>query len=107
MHNFKQDVLEEAGKEPIEAVVIGDYCGYKDHYKTCPTDDRDAKGRILSWEEAAPVLDYACDTGFGGAECHAIYAWTATRVLFVAEYDGSTRMISVPRNPVDCIPRMS
>lgn len=90
---FAQDIEKVAGSESIDAVVIG------------PRGDRwfDEEPKepqtVLSWNEARSQLDYRYDDGFGGAECHRIYAWTRTRVLFVSEYDGATTVMSVPRNP--------
>lgn len=52
------------------------------------------------------MLDYAYDGSFGAPECDAIWAWTPTRVLFVSQYDGATRVESVPRNPQDGTPEM-
>ena len=88
-----------AGIEKIIAVVIGRY-------------DRDEQstfsvapiGKVLSWNDARPFLNYEFCNGVGSPDCHRVYAWTATRVLFASEYDGSTRLASVPRNPVECLP---
>lgn len=35
----------------------------------------------------------------GAPECHAITAYTETRVIQVYQYDGSTGVYSIPRNP--------
>ncbi len=98
MSNFKQDILDEANSEPILALQILDA---RSHYSGKPRDSLVAPfvGRILTWHEAAPVLDYEYNDGFGSQDCHNIYAWTATRVLYIHEYDGSTYVTSVPRNP--------
>jgi hypothetical protein len=61
---------------------------------------------VLTWEQARPMLDYSYDTGYGGADCHAVWVWTPTRVLFVVQYDGSTGLESVPRAPVAGLPDM-
>lgn len=45
------------------------------------------------------TLDVEFDSGFGGQDCPHVYLWTATRVGFIHEYDGSTRMRLVYRNP--------
>ena len=89
---FAEDIAGVADNEPIEAVVIG-------RRGNGWFDEPQEAQPVLSWGEARERLDYEYDDGFGGAECHAIYAWTPTRVLFVHEYDGSTTVVSVPRNP--------
>ena len=91
--NLKQDILAEAGDEPIEAIVIGGN----------PRDWR--MGRVLGWEAAAPMLDYEYDAGWGGSDGrHAFVAWTATRVLFADNNDGKTTIVSLPRNPTPHMP---
>ena len=105
MGNFKDDILEAANGEPIEAIVIGEYGwgGYKENERV--PDDK--QGVILTWDEAAPMLDYSYDTGFGAPECHAIEAFTASRILSVSEYDGSTYITWANRNPIATKPGMS
>ncbi len=90
---FAEDIEEAAAGEPIDAVVIGTR---GDHWLDEEPQEPQA---VLSWNEARPRLNYEYDDGYGGADCHAIYAWTPSRVLFVHEYDGSTTVTSVPRNP--------
>ena len=89
MVNFAEQILREAGEEAIEAIVIGAR-GWSSLDENAP---------VLNWEEAMPQLDYDYDSDYGGMDCHAIWAWTATRVLFVWQYDGMTGLTSVPRNP--------
>ena len=78
------------------------------------------KTTIRAWFEAASkqygevvastitdpaVLDKLFYSGFGSAGCDPFYAWTPTHVLFVHEYDGSTSLQAIPRNPSsDLIP---
>ncbi len=100
MSKFKDDILKAAGGEPIDAIVIGDY-GWGS-----PDRRLAAAGKILTWTEAAPLLDYEYDDGFGGPECHAFVAWTTNRVLYVHEYDGSTSVSCRPRNPTTHMPDM-
>ena len=117
---FADDLLAEAGGEPIVYVVIGEsdpfgrgavqvFDGqfvvglYDGDVRYVPGLAR--KGEMLTWDEAQPLLDYDYDTGCGLRDCHAVYAWTATRVLFVVEYDGATWISSAPRNPTGGIPR--
>jgi hypothetical protein len=95
MANFLEDIIEIADDEPIEAIIIGPKGIY---YKNTP-DLNEIEGKLLTFEEAKPFLDYEYDDGLGCADCHAIYAWTPSRVLFIHEYDGATSVASVPRNP--------
>lgn len=93
-----------AGGEPIEAVVIG------------PHDDDTFKGdghvpfnaapigRPISWAEAKPFLSYEYDSGHGSADCHPVFAWTASKVIQISEYDGATGASWFPRHPIECEP---
>jgi hypothetical protein len=108
--NLKAWVVEAAAGEPIEAIVIGHRGGGEDRFaydENIPTHEIQRTGVVLTWEEAAPMIDYTFDDGFGGADCNAVYAWTATRVIAISEYDGSTDCYSIPRHPVDCLPEMA
>ncbi|KKM99808.1 hypothetical protein LCGC14_1144250 [marine sediment metagenome] len=104
---FAEDIEEAVGKESIQAIVIGKL---GDHWEEPSYDSRNIPRSkcvlVLNWEEARPLLNYEYDDGFGGADCHAIYVWTRTRVFFVSEYDGATGIASVPRNPIDVQPKM-
>lgn len=96
--NFKDDILEVAGNEKIEAIVIGKMDNYHSGYARTEKADA-AAGNVLTWDDAALLLDYEYDSGYGGVDCNAITAWTKTRVLFVAQYDGATWVSYVYRNP--------
>jgi hypothetical protein len=100
MNTYWQDILEEAGDEPIEAVVIGEmpWGDYRAEGKpVC------VKGKILTAEEATPMLDYEYDSGYGAPDCHAINVYTPTRVIYCAQYDGATWLESIMRNPTEGI----
>lgn len=101
--NLVRWIERAANGEPVEAVVIGKR--HDDEY-----DERDNPtpkiGCLLSWEEAKPIIDYRFHAGCGGADCHAVFAWTKSWVIFVSKYDGSTDIARVPRNPVACVPCM-
>lgn len=97
MPNFLQDIQAVlAGEEP-EAWV----CGGRGYRRGADDTrlERCSHGVVLSWNEALTALDYDYDAGFGGVDCNSVYIWTATRILFVDEYDGSTSVCSIPRNP--------
>lgn len=98
--SFAADIEKAAGSELIEAVVIGkredaDWNDWDPRF--APADAR--VDEPLTWAEARPLLDYQYDHGFGGQDCHYVEAFTATRVLFLHEYDGATWIASVQRHP--------
>jgi len=102
MNNFKQDILAAVEDEVIEAVVItGNIYTY---WGSSPdprnTDSLKAViGKAITWEQAAPLLDYSYDSGYGSMDCHDVLVYTAANVYYIHEYDGSTSVCSVPRNP--------
>lgn len=106
MSNFASDLLEAAGDEPIEAIVIGEFGweGYGDEEEQRVPVQK--QGIVLSWNDAFPFLDYEYSTGYGAPRCHAVECYTPTRVLFVSQYDGSTSINYVYRNPTPGKPGM-
>ena len=94
--------LEDAEKttgETIEAIVVGQHDARESRFQANdkPLPDENI---ILSREDGLKKLDQDYDNGYGGADCFPIWAWTANRIYFISEYDGSTRMNYVPRNPI-------
>jgi len=102
MANFLKDIMEALGTEEVEAVCIGTH--YTQGQTRTEPKFRKKYNRLVPWEEAQKILDYKYDSGYGGEDCHPLYLWTASRVLFVACYDGATWIESVPRHPEDCEP---
>lgn len=104
MSTFWYDLMQEVGDEAVEAVVLGNkgarWYSEDDDETTYP------KGEVLTPEAAFSILNYEYDTGYGGVDCHEVYMWTNTKVIFVVQYDGSTSIHSVPRNPVNTIPEI-
>ncbi len=100
--NLAQGIEAEAGEEQVLFAVVGEHYSHK-------WDDPEPNhlGHLLPWADARKILDYNYDNGFGGADCHPVYAWTETKVIFVVEYDGSTGTSWVPRNPTACEPQFS
>jgi len=81
--------------EPIEAMVVGK------HYRAgWDADPEGGENIVLTREAGLAKVDQEYDNGYGGAGCYPIWAWTASRVLFIHEYDGVTELSWVPRNPV-------
>ena len=98
MANFKRDILEAVGDEPIEAILIHGPLN-SIYIDDDPRDNGIICGKPLSAEQALAMLDYEFDDGFGGQDCHNITVWTAANVYYVHEYDGSISLESVQRNP--------
>ncbi len=55
----------------------------------------------LTYKEAEAFFDIEFDSGYGGQDVPDFYAWAKDHVITVREYDGSTCLRSVPRNPPD------
>jgi len=94
---FAQDIEAAAGDEEIIAIAIAPIRGGYSRPDDKP--DHGLGSNAIPWAEAKPILSYQYCTGYGGQECHDFWAWTATRVLFVHEYDGSTTIGSAPIAP--------
>ena len=100
MSNFRQDILEAVGEQNIVAIqILGkvDAC-YEDDYRDSP-ELLELIGKSHSPEVILPLLDYGYDCDFGMRDCHDIYIWTEQDVYYIHEYDGSTEIRSIPRNP--------
>lgn len=103
MSNLRES-FESVANGPIVGAVIGQHYGQmfmdpddEDYEETPPSG-------VLTWEVAKMILDYNYDSGYGGADCHPVYAWTDTQIMFVNEYDGSTSVCWLPRNPTNLTP---
>lgn len=103
--NFLDDILEALGSElpDVEAISILGPLQSAASY-TSDGDPRNAGlsdlyAEPLTWAEAIPHLDYPYNPGFGTMDCHDILIWTKDSIFYVHEYDGSTSLRSVPRNP--------
>jgi len=108
MKNAYGELLEELREsEQVEAVVFG---RWGDSNFSEPEFDfipNEMKNIVLTLEQAKPYMKgWSFDGGFGAPECYATYIWTNQRVFWVTQYDGSTRLDSAPRNPIDCMPYM-
>lgn len=118
MSAYKELIEAANGAENIEGIVFGawgwgsmpaePYGDYEYEFgepkEPIPPEMR---GRVLTWEEAEPYLhNWSCYGGYGSPSCYAITVWTADRVLFITQYDGSTRINEVPRHPIDHNPHM-
>jgi hypothetical protein len=105
-----QAIYEAANGEVIEAVVIGQmYVHYNDDQtlnlegaldsENIPDYERACRYKLLTWDEARPMLAQYPDDGFP-----SFMAWTKSRVIFGGTYDGDDSVRWMPRNPEVVIP---
>jgi hypothetical protein len=81
-----------------EAVIFGEW-----DYKVPSGTIHPPKNKLLDWSEAEVYLNtplWSFSGTFGAPECFPMFLWTTQRVIYVSEYDGSTRLASLPRDPV-------
>jgi len=108
MKNAYAELLDEMQEgEQVEAIVFGNWGwdGFEEPIpKPVPIKKRN---KILTLEQAKPYMKgWSFNGGYGAPECYAVYIWTNQRVLWVTQYDGATRLYSMPRNPIACNPGM-
>jgi hypothetical protein len=115
-HDELVSILEDG--ETIEAIVFGawgwgsaprDGEGWEPGHgePSYPPVPFDKRGVILKIEEACPYMEgWSFYGGYGAPACYAVNVWTNKRVMWVTQYDGSTRLSFAPRNPVAVIPDM-
>ena len=102
-YNELLEFLDE--NEVVEGIIFGDY-GWTIYGKHNPYPDV-VQRKLLTIEEAKPMMkDWVFYNGYGAPECFATNIWTNKRVIFVTQYDGSTNLNSVFRNPTECEPDM-
>jgi len=94
--NFKEDILEKVGDEVETAVIIVFGVGYNEKSIHFPEDKLNIPFNL---KEVINYFDYDYDSGFGGQDCDNIFIFLKKKILFIWEYDGSTSIASVPRNP--------
>jgi hypothetical protein len=57
-------------------------------------------GVVLTEEQAKPLMQtWSAEGGFGSAKVYPFYAYTNKNVWFIHEYDGSTHLQPIPRDP--------
>lgn len=65
------------------------------------------RGKLLTLEEAKPHMQcWSFYGGYGSPNCYKTIIWTNERVISISEYDGSTCLVGIPRNPQECFPEM-
>lgn len=97
------ELYEVRHGESIEAIVVGK------HYRRSWDDEAKMSDEevVLDREAGLAKLDQDYDNGYGGADCYPFWAWSASYVYFVHEYDGSTGVAWLPRHPVPGKPEFS
>jgi hypothetical protein len=96
--NFKQDIeTAVAGEKILALVLISASRGWQ--YDDDQDLDKGLLDQPLDWETYKHLMDYEYDAGFGSQDCHDVRIYTEKRVYYIHEYDGSTSIYSIPRNP--------
>lgn len=93
MSNFADDIEQAVARtgEPIQSIVVGDHLGWGDGRPA------DGPGKVQTWADARPLLDYDYSTGYGSPACHAVQVFTRSYTFIVGIYDGSTWLQRIPR----------
>ena len=81
--------------ETIEAIVVGQHSRKWDG-PVLPDENV-----VLSRDEGLAKLDQDFEVYKG---CFPMYAWTASYIFLIHEYDGATSIAVLPRHPVECRP---
>lgn len=97
--NFLSDIQEALGDDIPIAVRI--FSNIDNHLINSDNRNVDEKylNVILTPEVAFPLFDYKYDAGFGSMDCHDILIWSEKYIYYIYEYDGSTDIHALPRNP--------
>jgi hypothetical protein len=101
MENFKQDIIEAVGEDKIIAVKIppfGEYPQEETDQRFIPANS--IQNKLVDYETALTLLDYEYNSGYGTQDCHDITMWSHDYVYYIHEYDGSTSIEKLDRNPV-------
>lgn len=95
--NMKEDILEDVKDELDTAIiVVTSDSGVSEQNRKFP---KELINKPLMLKDVIDYFDYDFDSGYGSQECHEFNIWTKTEVLFIWEYDGSTHISAVQRNP--------
>ena len=95
--SMKKDILEDVKNELDTAIIMVTSDSYvREQDRKFP---KELINKPVMLKDVIDYFDYDFDSGYGEQECHEFYIWTKSEVLFIWEYDGSTHISSVPRNP--------
>jgi len=105
--NAYDDLMKFLEKDEfVENIIFGDY-GWSGFGEDVKFINRNQKNKLMTIDEAKPLMNgWSFHGGFGSPDCYATYIWTNKRVIWVTQYDGSTNLDSMPRNPTVCKPGM-
>lgn len=94
---MKEDILNKVGDELDTAIIMvtSDSCVRRKNRKF----PKDLIDKPVLLKDVIDCFDYDFDDGYGGQECHDLFIWTKSKVFFIWEYDGSTHISFVQRNP--------
>ena len=102
IQNFKHEIIEKE-EELGEKIILATWNKFEGMFFTQP-DPKYAHANavantLCSRELTLEVMNYEHNSSWGSQECHNIVAWTPNYVIYIHEYDGSTRLEHQPRNP--------
>jgi len=93
--------------EMLEHVVFGSWGSFSDDAPTPEVPPNVMGCRLLPHEAKPFLLTFSFNGDYGTPECYATWIYTNKNVYWVTQYDGSTSLDSMPRNPTqDRIPYM-
>lgn len=121
MDDLKKFLKKKKIEEPIETITFGNWGGDNDeeNYERFTEDSpyftpksriipKDMKNKCLTEKEAEPFMKgWTFYNGYGYPQTYASYIWTTNHIIWVTEYDGSTKLDFAPRNPSNIIPYIS
>ena len=95
--NMKEDILKDVKDELNTAIImVTSDSDVSEENRKFP---KELINKPVMLKDVIDHFDYDFDSGYGGQECHDFYIWTKSKVLFIWEYDGSTHISHVLRNP--------
>jgi len=88
--------------EVVEAIIFGAW-GWSGFGEPEPNPlPHELFGKIMTFDEAKQYMkDWSFYGGYGSPDCYAVNIYTNKRVIWVTQYDGSTNLSSMPRNPIE------
>lgn len=106
-NNFLEDILEalricEETEEDIQEVHLVEprYDEYDiEEYGKVEVFPKEDFGRCHPWSYCRDKFNYEYDAGYGTVDCHNIVIYTTDTVYYIHEYDGSTEVQWISRNP--------
>jgi hypothetical protein len=92
-------IRENSDGEDVEAVIFGEPESFwllEEAFKKLLPGKT---GRVLSLQDARPILEVRFTPNFGGPNVPSMAVYTKSWIIFVAEYDGMVRPERVARRP--------